>query len=66
MDAVRIGWWSGFDFHASTLRIHILIMADPFFATYDEPVLLTNAWKMHGSLSHIVVHILIELASNSA
>ena len=40
-------------------------MTDRFFATYDEFVILTKAWKMHGSLSHIVVNILIELASNS-
>ena len=55
----------GFDFHARTL--HILIMTDLFFATYDELVLLTKAWKMHGSLSYVVVNILpvIELASNS-
>ena len=33
--------------------------------TYDELVLLTKAWKMHGSLSYVVVNILIELASNS-
>ena len=60
MDAVRIGWWGGFDFHASTL--HILIMTDLFFATYNKLVLLTKAWKIHGSLSCIVVHnvILIE------
>ena len=42
------------------------IMNDLFFATYGELILLTNAWKMHGSLSHIVVNILIELASNTA
>ena len=42
------------------------IMTDLFFATYDELVLLTKAWKMHGSLSYIVVYLLIELASNSA
>ena len=41
------------------------IMTDLFFATYDELVLLTKAWKMHGSLSYVVVNILIELASNS-
>ena len=40
-------------------------MTDLFFATYDELVLLTKAWKMHGSLSYVVVNILIELASNS-
>ena len=34
--------------------------------TYNDLVLLTKAWKIHGSLSYIVVHILIELASNSA
>ena len=38
-------------------------MTDLFFATYSE--LLTKAWKMHGSYNYIVVHILIELASNS-
>ena len=40
-----------------------------FFATYDELVLWTKAWKMHGPLSYVVVsivNILIELASNSA
>ena len=37
-----------------------------FFATYGELVLLTKAWKMHGSLSYVVVNILIGLASNSA
>ena len=36
------------------------------FCDYDELVLLTAAWKMHGSLSYIVVNIRIELASNSA
>ena len=41
-------------------------MTDLFFATYDELVLLTKAWKMHGSLSYVVVNILIELATNSA
>ena len=41
-------------------------MTELFFATYDELVLLTKAWKMHGSLSYIEVNILIELASNSA
>ena len=51
-------------FHARTL--HILIMTDLFFATYDELVLLTKAWKMHDALIKVVVHILIELASNSA
>jgi len=40
-------------------------MTDLFFATYDELILLTKAWKMHGSLSYVVVNILIELASNS-
>jgi len=40
-------------------------MTDLFFATYDELVLLTKAWKMHGSLSYVVGNILIELASNS-
>ena len=40
-------------------------MPDLFFATYDELVLLTKAWKLHGSLSYVVVNILIELASNS-
>ena len=56
-------------FHARTL--HILIMTDlynhdMFFATYGELVLLTTAWKMHGSLNYIAVNILVELASNSA
>ena len=45
---------------------NILITTDLFFATYDELVILTNAWKLNGSLSYIVVHILVELASNSA
>ena len=41
-------------------------MTDLFFATYGELILLTNAWKMHGSLSYVVVNILIGLlASNS-
>ena len=40
-------------------------MADLFFVTYDELILLTKAWKMHGSLSYVVVNILIGLASNS-
>ena len=64
MDAVRIGWWCGFDFHASAL--HILIMADLFFATYDELelVFLTKARKMYDALIKVVVHVLIELASN--
>ena len=48
-------------FHASTL--HSLIMTDLFFATYDELVLLTKAWKMHTPLIKVVVNILIELAS---
>ena len=42
------------------------IMTDLFFATYDEVVLLTKAWKMHDALINVVVHILSELASNSA
>ena len=45
-------------------------MTDLFFATYDELmimiILLTKAWEMHGSLGHVVVNILIGLASNSA
>ena len=41
-------------------------MTDLFFATYDELVLLTKAWKMHGSLSYVVVNILIELARRVA
>ena len=40
-------------------------MTDLFFATFDELVLLTKAWKMYGSLSYVVVNILIELASSS-
>ena len=66
MDAIRIGWRRGFDFHARTLDI--LIMADLFFATYDELVLLTwsKAWKMHDALIKVAVHMLIELASNPA
>ena len=55
---VRVG------FHARTL--HILIMTDLFCATYDELVLLTKAWKIYDALITVVVHILIELASNSA
>ena len=42
------------------------IMTDLFFATYDELILLTKAWKMHDTLVKAVVNILIELASNSA
>ena len=49
-------------FHARTL--HILIMTDLFFAIYDELILLAKAWKMHGSLSYVVVNIRIGLASN--
>ena len=67
MDAIRIGWWWWFHFHARAPNI--LIMTDLFFATYGELelVLLTKAWKMHGSLSYVVVNRLIELAiaSNS-
>ena len=51
-------------FHTRTL--HILIMTDLFFATYGELVILTKSWEMHDALSKVVVHILIELASNSA
>ena len=46
--------------------INILIMTDLFFATYNEPVLLAKAWKMHDALVKVIVPILIELASNSA
>ena len=53
MDAIRIGWWGGFFSHARTP--HILIMTDLFFATYHELVLLTKAWKMHDSLTKVVV-----------
>ena len=55
----------GVRFHERTP--HILIMTDLFFATYGELVLLTKAWKMHGSLSYIVVNILImiELAMHA-
>ena len=54
-------------FHARTLHNNILIMTDLFFATYDELILLTTSWKMHDALIiKFVVHILIELASNSA
>ena len=56
----------GVRFHARLGTPHILIMTELFFATYDELVLLTKAWKTHGSLSYIVLNILIELASNSA
>ena len=48
-------------FHARTL--HILIMTDQFFATYDELVLLTKAWKVNDALIKVVVNILIELAN---
>ena len=41
MNAIRIGWWWWCYFHARTL--HILIMTDLFFATYDELVLLNKA-----------------------
>ena len=53
-------------FHARTL--HILIMTNLFLATYesDEPVLLTKSLKMQDALIKVVVHILLELASNSA
>ena len=44
----------------------MLIMTDLFFVTYDELVLLTKAWRIHGSLSCIVVNMPIDLASNSA
>ena len=54
-------------FHASlrTGTLHILSMTNLFFATYDELVLLTKAWEMHDASIKVVVHILIELASNS-
>ena len=61
MGAIRIGWWWGFYFHARTL--HILIVTELFWATYDELVLLTKAWKMHTPFIKVVVNILIELAS---
>ena len=54
-------------FHARTL--HILIMANLFFATYDKLILLTKAWKMHDAIIKVVAHILIEIievASNSS
>ena len=41
-------------------------MTELVFATYDELVFLTKAWKMHDSLSNMVVSILTKLASNSA
>ena len=50
----------GVRFHARTP--HILIMTELFFATYDDLVLVTKAWKMYGPLSYIVVNILIDLA----
>ena len=58
MDAIR--------FHARTL--HILIMTDLFFATYDQLVLLTKlkAWETHDTLRKVAVPMLIELVSNSA
>ena len=40
-------------------------MTDLFFATYDEFILLTKAWKMHDAIIKVVVNILSELASNS-
>ena len=40
-------------------------MTDLFFATYDDLILLTKVWKLHDALVEVVVHILIELASNS-
>ena len=46
--------------------IIILIMTDLFFATYGELTLLAKAWKVHDGLIQVVVHMLIELASNSA
>ena len=51
-------------FHARTP--HILMMADLFFVTYAELALLTRAWKMQDALAKVVVHIMIELASNPA
>ena len=46
----------------------ILIMADLFFATYGEIVLLTKAIarEMYDALIKVVVHTLMEPASNSA
>ena len=41
-------------------------MADLFFATYDELVLLNKAWNMHDALIKVVVNMLIELASKRA
>ena len=46
--------------------IIILIMTDLFFAAYNKLVLLIKAWKLHDALVNIVVHILIELVSNSS
>ena len=40
-------------------------MTDLFFATYDELILLSKAWKMHDALIKVVVNILIKLARNS-
>ena len=48
------------------LSFIILIMTELVFATYNEFVLLTKAWKIHGSSSNVAVNILIGLASNSA
>ena len=57
--------------HSDARTLHILIMTDLdlFFATYDERILLTKAWKMNDALIKVVVRILcilIELTSNSA
>ena len=54
----------GVRLHARALNI--LIITDLFFATYGELVLLTKAWKIHDALIKVVVHMLIQLASNSA
>ena len=47
--------------------LHILIMADLFFATCAELVrvllIMTRAWKVHDALIKVVVNTLIELAS---
>ena len=47
-----------------SLSIYIPIMADLFFATYGELILLAKAWKMHGSLSNIVGNMMIGTSSN--
>ena len=49
-----------FVFHARSH--HIPTVTDLFRATYDELELLFKAWKICGSLSNLVVTILMEVA----